>query len=70
MRAAFGAIPTPLRLHADPRLTGRGSVIALIDRGFYPHPDQHCRHSEHPQHRHHHAEDNAAAHAGDSADND
>lgn len=38
-RAAFGAIPTPLRLHADPRFTGRGSVIALIDEGFYPHPD-------------------------------
>lgn len=37
--AAFGAIPTPLRLHADPRFTGRGVTIALIDAGFYPHPD-------------------------------
>ncbi len=35
-RAAFGAIPTPLRLHADPRFTGRGVTIALIDEGFYP----------------------------------
>lgn len=37
--AAFGAIPTPLRLHADPRFTGKGVTIALIDSGFYPHPD-------------------------------
>src|SRR5262249_55491608 len=26
-RAAFGALPTPLRLHADPRFTGRGVTI-------------------------------------------
>src|SRR5690349_23529989 len=26
--AAFGAIPTPLRMHADPRFTGRGVTIA------------------------------------------
>jgi len=37
--AAFGAIPTPLRMHADPRFGGRGITIALIDSGFYPHPD-------------------------------
>lgn len=37
--AAFGAIPTPLRLHADPRFTGRGVAIAMVDVGFYPHPD-------------------------------
>lgn len=37
--AAFGALPTPLRMHADPRFTGRGVTIAFIDSGFYPHPD-------------------------------
>lgn len=37
--AAFGAIPTPLRLHADPRHGGRGVTIAFVDTGFYPHPD-------------------------------
>jgi serine protease AprX len=37
--AAFGALPTPLRLHADPRYTGRGVTLALVDSGFYPHPD-------------------------------
>ena len=37
--AAFGAIPTPLRLHADPRFTGRGITIAFIDAGFFPHAD-------------------------------
>ena len=37
--AAFGALPTPLRMHADPRFTGKGVKIALIDSGFYPHPD-------------------------------
>jgi len=37
--AAFGAIPTPLRLHADPRLSGRGVTIALVDAAFYPHDD-------------------------------
>jgi hypothetical protein len=37
--AAFGALPTPLRMHADPRYTGRGITIALIDSGFYPHLD-------------------------------
>ncbi len=37
--AAFGALPTPLRLHADPRFTGRGTTLALLDSAFYPHPD-------------------------------
>jgi len=37
--AAFGALPTPLRLHADPRFAGRGITLALADAGFYPHPD-------------------------------
>lgn len=37
--AAFGAIPTPLRLHADARFTGRGVTLAMVDVGFYPHPD-------------------------------
>jgi len=37
--AAFGAIPTPLRLHADPRFTGRGVTVAFVDAAFYPHPD-------------------------------
>lgn len=36
---AFAALPTPLRLRADPRYTGWGVTIALIDAGFYPHPD-------------------------------
>jgi serine protease AprX len=37
--AAFGALPTPLRLRADPRFTGRGVTIAMVDAGFYPHVD-------------------------------
>src|SRR5262249_32920368 len=37
--SAFGALPTPLRLHADPRFLGRGVTIALVDGGFHPHPD-------------------------------
>lgn len=37
--AAFGVLPTPLRLHADPRFRGRGVTLALVDSGFYPHPD-------------------------------
>lgn len=37
--AAFGAIPTPLRMRADPRFTGRGVTIAFVDSGFFPHPD-------------------------------
>jgi serine protease AprX len=37
--AAFGVLPTRLRLHADPRFSGDGVTLALIDSGFYPHPD-------------------------------
>lgn len=37
--AAFGVLPTRLRLHADPRFSGRGVTLALLDSGFYPHPD-------------------------------
>jgi serine protease AprX len=37
--AAFGALPTTLRVRADPRFTGRGTTIALVDAGFFPHPD-------------------------------
>ncbi|MFQ5344082.1 MAG: S8 family serine peptidase, partial [Anaerolineae bacterium] len=38
-RAAFGVLPTPLRLHADPRYTGAGVTLAMVDSAFYPHPD-------------------------------
>lgn len=38
-RSAFGPLPTPMRLHADPRFTGAGVTLALIAPGFYPHPD-------------------------------
>lgn len=37
--AAFGVLPTRLRLHADPRFSGQGVTLALVDSGFYPHPD-------------------------------
>ncbi len=37
--AALGVLPTRLRLHADPRFSGKGITIALVDAGFYPHPD-------------------------------
>jgi serine protease AprX len=37
--AAFGALPTPLRVRADPRYTGRGVTVAMVDAGFYPHVD-------------------------------
>ena len=37
--AAFGVLPTPLRLHADPRFSGQGVTIAMLDSDFYPHPD-------------------------------
>jgi serine protease AprX len=32
-------LPTPLRLDADARYTGRGATIAFLDSGFYAHPD-------------------------------
>jgi serine protease AprX len=35
----FIILPTPLRLDADARFTGKGVTICFIDSGFYPHPD-------------------------------
>lgn len=35
----YEVIPTPLRLNADMKYTGKGVTIAFIDSGFYPHPD-------------------------------
>ncbi|MCS6847210.1 MAG: S8 family serine peptidase [Anaerolineae bacterium] len=32
-------LPTPLRMRADARYTGKGITIAFLDSGFYPHPD-------------------------------
>ncbi len=32
-------LPTPLRLDADDRFTGRGVTMAFLDSGFYKHPD-------------------------------
>jgi hypothetical protein len=42
VEAAFGALPIPLRMHADPNFAGRGVTLAMIDSGFFPHPDL-CR---------------------------
>ncbi len=33
------ALPTPLRMDADERFTGRGVTIAFLDSGFYAHKD-------------------------------
>lgn len=38
-KVAFGALPIPLRMHADPRFTGKGVTVAHIDSGYFPHPD-------------------------------
>jgi serine protease AprX len=35
----FSVLPTPARLQAGDRYTGKGVTIAFIDSGFYPHPD-------------------------------
>lgn len=32
-------LPTPLRMRADVRYTGKGITLAFLDSGFYPHPD-------------------------------
>lgn len=37
--AAFGALPTPLRMRADPRYTGKGVTVAVVDAAFSPHAD-------------------------------
>jgi serine protease AprX len=36
---AFGVLPTAMRLPSDPRYRGRGITLALVDSGYYPHPD-------------------------------
>ncbi len=35
----YKIFPTPLRLFANEKLTGKGVTICFIDSGFYPHPD-------------------------------
>ncbi|QEC68947.1 S8 family serine peptidase [Panacibacter ginsenosidivorans] len=35
----FVILPTPLRVHAHPRYTGKGVTICFIDSGFCAHPD-------------------------------
>lgn len=35
----YHILPTPLRVGADERFTGRGVTMAFLDSGFYPHPD-------------------------------
>ncbi len=37
-QASF-VLPTPLRMNADERFTGRGVTMAFLDSGFYAHPD-------------------------------
>jgi len=32
-------LPTPLRMNANDRFTGRGVTVAFLDSGFYAHPD-------------------------------
>ena len=36
---AFGALPIPIRMHSDPNFKGKGITLAMIDSGFFPHPD-------------------------------
>ena len=38
-QSTYGALPTPLRLRTDMRYSGRHVTIAIVDGGFYPHPD-------------------------------
>lgn len=38
-RDELGLLPTPRRVHAHPHYTGRGVTVAVLDSGFYPHPD-------------------------------
>ena len=40
----FIILPTPLRVDAHPRYTGKGITICFIDSGFYPHPDLVVKH--------------------------
>jgi serine protease AprX len=32
-------LPLPLRVHSHPQFTGRGITVAMLDSGFFPHPD-------------------------------
>jgi serine protease AprX len=36
---AWECLPTTFRVAADPRFTGSGITMAIIDAAFYPHPD-------------------------------
>ncbi len=38
-RGGTPILPTPVRLFADERYSGRGVTIAFLDSGFYAHPD-------------------------------
>ena len=38
-KAAFGVLPTSLRMRSDPHYAGNGITIAFLDSGFYPHSD-------------------------------
>ncbi len=38
-RGGTPILPTPVRLFANERFTGRGVTIAFLDSGFYAHPD-------------------------------
>jgi serine protease AprX len=38
-RGGAPILPTPVRLFADERYTGRGVTIAFLDSGFFAHPD-------------------------------
>ncbi|HET9786215.1 MAG TPA: S8 family serine peptidase, partial [Pyrinomonadaceae bacterium] len=35
----FAVIPTLVRLNANPDYSGKGVTVAVLDSGFYPHPD-------------------------------
>ncbi len=35
----FGVLPTPMLLGHDSRFAGRGVTLAMVDSGFFPHPD-------------------------------
>jgi len=39
LRDQLDVLPTPGRVHANPKYAGRGVTIAFLDSGFYPHPD-------------------------------
>jgi serine protease AprX len=39
LKSEFAVLPLLVRTDADPRFTGRGTVIAFIDSGFFPHSE-------------------------------